>query len=255
LGPDTEISPHSTTEVCSVAVVTPSYAVPAGWVSKSSSRNPLSLVNAFSYSKMSTPPPDQWTHFAKLRPVPWRLLLACIVIALVCAWGIYGTLTQFGTEIVAALFPLIVMGAGLVFFGRAAVLSVLSYRSRTGWPHLHGLGIGASGVAFRLTGGDSDVPWEYITSISATFTNADNPRKANIPVLRVEYAGSHVDLGTDILGASPLVIYWALLYYWLTPRSRDELGTTVAQQRMDDWLAQLTPTPVASGAPSAPGPN
>jgi hypothetical protein len=229
--------------------VTRSYDIPAGWVSKSSSRTPLTLVNAFSYSKMSTPPPDQWTHFAKLRPVPWRLLLGFAVIALVCVWGVYATVTQFADQIVSALFPLAIMIAGALFFGWAVIKSLSSYRSRTGWPHLHGLGIGSSGISYRLAGGDSDVPWNSITAISATFTNADNPRKANIPVLRVEYAGSKVDLGTDILGASPVVLYWALVYYWLTPESRGELGTTVAQQRMDNWLPQ-TKAPVTAGTAS-----
>ena len=211
------------------------------------------LVNAFAYSKMATPPPDQWTHFAKLRPVPWKLLVACVVIAAFCVWGIVSTTTQYADELEYAIFPLVLMAAGALFFGWAAIKSVTSYRSRTGWPHVHGLGIGASGIAFRLAGGDSDVPWEYITSISATFTHADNPRKAHIPVLRVEYAGSKVDLGSDIIGASPVVLYWALLYYWLTPESRDELGTTVAQQRMDDWLAHITSAPsAAAGTPVVP---
>jgi hypothetical protein len=102
------------------------------------------------------------------------------------------------------------------------------------------VGIGESGVAFRLTGGDADVPWDAITAIEATVTNAGNARKAKIPVLRIDYAGSRVDLNTAVLGASPLVTYWALVYYWTTPASRRELGTTVAQKRLDDWLAPPT---------------
>jgi hypothetical protein len=80
------------------------------------------------------------------------------------------------------------------------------------------------------------VPWDAITAVEATVTNEDNPRKAKIPVLRIEYAGSRVDLNTAILGSSPLVMYSALTYYWRTPGSRGELGTTVAQKRMNDWL-------------------
>ena len=216
--------------------------VPDGWLSRTASRKPLVLINAFAFSKSTAPPPDQWSHFAKLRPVPWRLLLAFIVIAAVCIWGFVATLVQYPNELMNVLFILVLLAAGAIFFGSVVIKSVLSYRTRTGWPHLHGLGIGASGIALRLTGGDADVPWDSITSIRATVTNENTPKRANIPVLRVEYAGSTVDLNTDILGASPLVLYWALLYYWKSPASRDELGTTVAQKRMDEWLAQLNGT-------------
>ena len=213
--------------------------VPANWLPASASRQPLRLVNAVAFATSSTPPPDQWTHFARLRPVPWRLLLACIAIAVACVWGITATITQYPDEWVHFAFFLIVMAAGAVYFGWIVIRSVLSYRSRTGWPHLHGIGIGSSGIAFRLAGGSSDVPWDAITAIRATVTNELSSRKARIPVLRVEYAGSAVDLNPQILGASPVVIYTALTYYWKNPASRSELGTTVAQQRMDDWLAQV----------------
>jgi hypothetical protein len=193
---------------------------------------------------MSTPPPDQWTHFAKLRPVPWKLVTAFAAIAAFCVWASVSTLLQYADQLEYAIVPLVIMAAGAVFFGWATIKSVTSYRTRTGWPHLHGLGIGESGIAYRLAGGDSDVPWDAITSITATFTNVDNRRKANIPVLRVEYAGSRVDLSTDILGVSPLVLYWALVFYWLTPDHRSELGTTVAQQRLDEWLAGSVAEPV-----------
>ena len=216
------------------------YDVPAGWLPASASRKPLLLVNAFAFAKTLTPPPDQWTHFAKLRPVPWKLVAGFVTIAAVCVWGIIATLTQFAHELIPALFPLAIMGAGAVFFGWATIKSVTSYRTRTGWPHLHGLGLGESGIAYRLTGGDSDVPWAAITSIRAMVTNELTPSKPGVPVLRVEYGGSKVDLNADILGVSPLVLYWALLYYWKNPAARGELGTTVAQQRMDGWLAQVT---------------
>lgn len=214
--------------------------VPADWVPRSASRRPLLLVNAYAFSTSSTPPPDQWTHFAKLRAVPWKVVAACAAIALLCVRGFFGTIEVAGDEVIHAIIPLVGLLAGAVFFGGIAALSVASYRKRTGWPHLHGVGLGTSGIAFRFTAGDADVPWEAVTSIEAVFTNADNPKQAHIPVLRVRYADSTVDLNTRILGASPIVVYSALTYYWKNPASRDELGTTVAQRRMDAWLAQVT---------------
>jgi len=211
--------------------------IPPGWVSGSTSRKPLLLVNAYAFSASSTPPVDQWTHFAKLRPVPWKLVVGFAAIALFCVWGVVATLQQFADELAYALFFVALMAVGAVFFGSAAIRSVLVYRKRTGWPHLHGLGIGSSGLSFRLAGGDADVPWEVITSIRAMVTNENDMNKPGVPVLRVEYAGSRVDLNTAILDASPTVLYRALLHYWSTTSDRHELGTTVAQQRMDVWLA------------------
>jgi hypothetical protein len=215
------------------------YAVPAGWVPANASRNPLKLVNAYAFSKSSTPPVDQWLHFAPLRPVSWNLVGWCAAIAVGSAWGTYFALTELldGHWQVAWIF--LICGACALYFGWVTVKSLISHSARSGWPRPFGVGIGESGISFRLTGGDSDVPWHAVTSIRATVTNEDNPKKANIPVLRVEYAGSRIDLNTQIIGASPSVLYWALLFYWKSPASRDELGTMVAQQRMDGWLAEM----------------
>jgi hypothetical protein len=209
------------------------------------------LVNAFAFAKSATPPPDQWTHFAKLRPIPWRLLAVCAVIALVSAYAFVAMIIQYPADFLQMSAFLVIIAASAGYFGWITVRSLVSYRTRSGWPHLNGVGIGESGIAFRLTGGDADVPWDSVTSIQATVTNADNPKKANIPVLRVEYAGAAVDLNTEILGASPLMVFWAMLFYWKSPHCRSELGTTVAQQRMDGWLAEIhssstSATPAAS---------
>ncbi|MBX0299101.1 hypothetical protein K2F54_03830 [Cryobacterium sp. 1639] len=215
--------------------MTQTYEVPADWLTGSASRKPLQLVNAFAFASSSTPPPDQWSYFAKLRPVPWRPVAGCAAITLVCIWGFFGTLELAGGEIVHVLIPLAGLLLGALYFGWIAIMSVLSYSKRTGWPHLHGAGIGESGIAFRFAGGDADVPWESVTSIGAVFTNADHPRKVHIPVLRVTFADSTVDLNTQILGASPRLLYSALTYYWKNPASRSELGTTLAQKRMEGW--------------------
>ncbi|MGY4858415.1 hypothetical protein [Cryobacterium sp. AP23] len=221
--------------------MTQTFDVPADWLPGTASRKPLVLVNAFAFAKSSTPPPDQWLYFAKLRPVPWRLVATYVVITAICLWGLFGMIGVAGSEIGYVLFPLIVLGVGALFFGWAAVMSIVSYGTRTGWPHLHGVGIGASGIALRFTGGDADVSWEAVTSIGAVFTNAANPRKAQIPVLRVMYAETHVDLNAQILGASPILILIALTYFWKHPESRSELSTSAAQKRMTGWLGQVAP--------------
>jgi hypothetical protein len=214
------------------------FAVPAGWVPANASRSPLRLVNAYAFSKSSTPPVDQWLHFAQLRPVPRNMIA---LFALICAGstgGFFATFVQFPEDRIQVLWVLVLCGAGALYFGWTTTMALLSHPTRAGWPHPHGIGIGASGISYRLSGGDSDVPWDAVTAIRATVTNADNRRKANVTVLRVEYAGSHVDISPTVLGVSPLVLYWALVFYWKSPGDRNELGTTVAQQRMDGWLAE-----------------
>ena len=106
--------------------------------------------------------------------------------------------------------------------------------------------------------------WDDITSVRATVSNEGNPKRVKLPVLRVAFTATDVDggagdsasvygasvygapvdgaaieLSPGILGASPMVVFWALLFYWKSPAHRDELGTTVAQQRMDEWLTQV----------------
>jgi hypothetical protein len=219
--------------------VTQIYDVPAGWIDASVSRKPLVLVNAFAFSKSANPPLDQWTHFAKLRPISGKLLIGMAVVTFVCLWGIVSMSVQYGEEMLDAWYVLVIFGFCVLFFGAITIGGLVANRKRTGWPGVHGLGIGESGISYRLAGADTDVPWEAVTAIEATVTNMDNG-KAKIPVLRVEYAGTKVDLNTQILGASPLVMFWALTYYWRFPAARSELGTTTAQHRMDAWVASVT---------------
>lgn len=214
------------------------YDVPTGWVDATVSRKPLVLVNAYAFSKSAHPPPDQWTHFAKLRPVPWKTVATFLVIFAVCVWGGVGMMLQYGPGELVSWFMVVVLGIGALFFGGAAIGSLFAHRARTGWPGVNGVGIGQTGISFRLTGSDADVPWDAVTGIEATVTNKDNA-KAKIPVLRVEYSGTKVDLNTRILGASPIVVFWALTYYWKFPATRTELGTSIAQQRMDGWMGQI----------------
>jgi hypothetical protein len=234
--------------------VTAAYNIPPGWVSQSTSRKPLLLVNAFAFSRSSTPPPDQWTHFVKLRPIPWHFVALCALIVAFCVWAIVGVIQNLEQAGLVAIGVLAMLGAGVLFFGWFVVRAIASYYPRVSWPHLHGLGMGTSGLSYRLGGDNTDVPWGDVTSIQATFTDIRNGRKANIPVLRVQYSGIQRDLNTRVLGASPVVVYWALLYYWLTPASRDELGTTVAQGRMDGWLNEVSGTVDPSAAAPTPTP-
>jgi hypothetical protein len=172
-------------------------------------------------------------------------------------WAFLAVLERFAGKLDEVFVPLVVFPAVALYFSWWIVASLLTYRKRTGWPHLHGIGLGTFGVSFRLLGGDVDVPWDNITSVRATVSNEGNQKRVQLPVLRVTFKGADIDgadagagagagangaaieLSPGILGASPMVVLWALLFYWKSPAHRDELGTTVAQQRMDEWLTQV----------------
>jgi hypothetical protein len=228
--------------------MTTMYDVPTGWLDSKSSNAPLQLVNAYAFAKSKHPPVDQWTHFATLRPVSWGFIIGLAVIVYFSGYGAVWAIFDVSREV-----PLIgwTMGPVLIistiFFGYYAIALALAHRPRLSWPHLQGIGIGESGLSLRLAVQSTDVPWSAVTGIEATRTNLDNPAKAQIPVVRISYSDTHLDLNTAIFGSSPLVTFWALTYYWKFPQQRHELGTTVAQHRMDSWLAPdvLAPSPVA----------
>ena len=87
---------------------------------------------------------------------------------------------------------------------------------------------------------------QAIQAVEATFTNPNEDNlKARAAIVRVTYIGHEPgrvgdrvkrELPVQVLGASPQVLYWSLVHYWAVVADRDELGTTAAQKRMDDWL-------------------
>ena len=119
----------------SVGVMTATTEVPTGWYSDIASTKPLRLVNAFAYAKSSTPPPDQWTHFAALRPVPWRMVLFSAVVVAGAVWAFIAVLDHFARRLDDVFVPLVVFPAVALYFSWWIVASLLTYRKRTGWPH------------------------------------------------------------------------------------------------------------------------
>jgi hypothetical protein len=223
-------------ELDSVTGVTQTYAVPAGWMPRSSSRKPLALLNAVAFAKETTRPLDQWTYFAKLRPLSWKEIALPAGLALVMLWALVSVVIQFGHDLGLVIFIGGAAGAGVLFFGAYGIRAALAARKRNGWPHRQGVGIGISGITLRLPEGEDDVPWDAVTAIRATFAAPADPKLANYPVLRIVYGDESVDVPTGILAAAPTVVFCALQFYWQNPAHRDELGDVSAQKRMAGWL-------------------
>jgi hypothetical protein len=221
--------------------VTQTTEVPAGWMPRSASRKPLLLLNAVPFARAATRPLDQWTYFAKLQPLSWKEVAVPVGLALVSLWVLVSIVIQFGHDIGVVLVVGGVSGAGVLFFGAYGIRAVTAARNRNGWPHRQGVGIGTSGLTLRLPEGDDDVPWDAVTSVSAAYAAPADPKVANYPVLRIDYDGKSVDVPTMILGAAPVVVYRALLFYWQNPAERDELGSVLAQKRMAAWLPVVRP--------------
>jgi len=232
--------------------MTQTYDVPAQWTNKGSSRDSFRLVNSYAFSKSATPLPDQWMHFAKLRAMDRKMVALCSGISLFFTYSVFAMIPVAHAEghFPSAWIYLTVLAGIAVFFGFHVVRALVIRRTRSAWPHVDGLGIGPSGIAVRAGDDVADIPWASVSSINATFTalNDPNPKAAHHPVLLISYAGTREDgssgiltrqVGVEYMGTSPRLLYWALVFYWKSPELRDELGTTVAQKRLDDWHAQL----------------
>lgn len=229
------------------AAIFGSVALAAWWLLGSgvASAKPLVLRGAVFMTRAVTPPPDSWVHFAKLRGVPWEWIGTFTIFgtlsAAAAAWLAWGPredgLDWTGTAILAGVAILCSVGA--LFFLGAAAMSLVTQAKSSGWPRLQGLTLGEHGVAFRLLGESRDIRWEDISLIEATFTQAHRTSGPPLPVLRIVWAHGERSFSTRVLDASPVVLFTALRFYLEHADQRAELGTTVAQARMDAWLAEV----------------
>jgi len=232
--------------------MTQTYDVPAQWTNKGSTRDPFRLVNSYAFSKSATALPDQWMHFAKLRALDRKMMAVYLGIALVFTYAFFAMIPVAHAEghFPSAWIYLAVIAGFALLFWFYVVRAIVIRRTRSAWPHVDGLGIGPSGIAIRAGDEVVDIPWASVSSIHATFTalNDPNPKAAHHPVLLISYAGVRDDgspgvltrqVGVEYMGTSPRLLSWALLFYWKSPEFHDELGTTVAQKRLDGWHAQL----------------
>lgn len=221
------------------------------------SSKPPRIASAVVMTRAITPPPDDWVHFVKFRPVPWSLVATFAILGLGCL-GAGAFIAQSAALPSNASDSLIIwaMAAGAaglgLFFVVAAIRSIITQAKGTGWPRLHGLTLGEHGIAYRLVGGEStEIAWEEITGIAATFVTRGGARHSPIPVLHIESLKGNRDYNVRILDASPIVTHAALQFYWRNAELRHELGTTSATERMAAWLAAIAPA--APPAPVSPG--
>jgi len=221
----------------------------------------MRIANAVVMTKAVTPPPDDWVHFVKFRPVPWPMVATFAVLGggciAVAAWMAQFGADGYGEEPTAAI-AIWVMGAATgalgLFFVVGAIRSIITQTKGTGWPRLHGFTLGEHGIANRLVAGESsEFTWEQITGIAATFVTSGGARHAPIPVLQIETGETSRSYNVRIFDASPVLTHTALQFYWRNPELRHELGTTSGTKRMAEWLAEIAPKPAAPAAPFNPG--
>ncbi|KTR88553.1 hypothetical protein NS220_16215 [Microbacterium testaceum] len=233
--------------------------IPPGWATPFASRKRLQLLPAEMFNRTFERAPDEWLHVAPLRRPPLILTIAFALITLMCGWIVWGVLTQAGTTpsmqgpmpyVIAVMFGILGLFSVLVFLNLLA-----ASRSRASWGNRQCVAVGRSGIAVRFQGAAVNIPWNDVTAIWATTTNATGASQARLiktPVLRIERDtgdGTEGVVGTwniapFALDAAPQATYAALHFYWVNVGARGELGTTLAQQRIDGF-AGYAPTTVA----------
>lgn len=211
-------------------------AIPNGWAGPAPSRKPLRLMPAELFNRSYRPAPDAYLHVAPLKRPPIPLIIACGVIAAVCGLIVWGTLAQAGTTpAMEGPMPFVIaIGFGVLgfFFLLAFINALAASLSRGSWANRQCLAFGTSGIAIRLQGFDSDVPWNEVTAIRATKRRRRKLGPGVIPVLRVERGLEHWDLQPAVIDADPALLYSSLHYYWLHPEQRAALGTVATPQQL-----------------------
>lgn len=218
--------------------------IPSGWAGPRASRKPMLLLPAELFNRTFRRAPDGTVHVALLRRSPIVLVVALGVIAVFFGALVWMVLAQAGTTaatqgpvpyVIAVVFGLL----GL-FFLATFVNALTAIRSRGSWGNRECVALGPTGIFLRMQKADVDVPWNEVTAVRATHTNAGNAvrkARAHVPILRIETAHRHWDIATSVLDASPNLVYTVLHFYWTHPGARVELGTAAAQHRMDAHAA------------------
>lgn len=234
--------------------------VPPGWVWPLASSRRLRMLPAEMFNRTFERAPDDWLHVAPLKRPPLFLTITAGVIAAFLTWLVIGVLLQAGTTpamsgpipyVIAAVF-----GVVGVFFLISFVSLLVASRSRASWGNRQCVAVGRSGIAVRFQGAGANIPWSEVKAVVATTTNdsgVQQARPVKLPILRIErdvdLASGEVrswKIATFALDAAPRAVYAAAHFYWTHPHLRPELGTTVAQQRIDGF---------AGFAPATVGPQ
>lgn len=199
------------------------------------------LINAVALTRADREPPDSWVHFFRQNLASWGLGWALLLGgsgsgALLVVAGMRVVERDAGAWLLL-IVPLALAAAVLVLCGVIAL--VAAFRSASFGRIPIGISLGRAGFSRHYLDAIEVVPWEQIRAVSALARDdgsTDGPRR-----VRIEREGREPwDLGLDDYAAPPWVLYAALRYWQEHPERRDELSSTVAQQRLERWCAEAS---------------
>ncbi|GAB6859767.1 hypothetical protein [Microbacterium xylanilyticum] len=200
-------------------------------------RGPV-LMNAVALTRADQQPPDSWVHFFRQQLASWGLGWALLI----------GGAGSGGLLVVAAIravesagggwllliVPLALGAALLVLCGVIAL--VAAYRSGSFGRIPIGISMGSSGFSRHYLDAIDVVPWEQVQRVVALAREEGSTEGARR--VRIERHGSEpLELSVDRYTVPPWVLYAALRYWHEHPERREEVSTTVAQQRLERWCA------------------
>lgn len=132
------------------------------------------------------------------------------------------------------IVPLALGAAVLVLCGVIAL--VAAYRNASFGRIPIGISIGRSGFSRHYLDAIDVVRWEHVQRVSA-LAREDRSTEGACRMRIERDGGEPLELSVDRYPVPPWVLYAALRYWHEHPERREELSTTVAQQRLERWSA------------------
>ena len=195
---------------------------------------PPQLINAVTLARATVRPVDDWVHFNRERPVRlWAriwLMLCGIGTGTLLVFALPGVLAGPGGAWWLILFiPLLIVCSVVGLF--ALLQAALDAKNSSFGRIPVGVAVGRHGISrYYVAGGLQYVPWESVTAVEAM------PRSR----IRIEYGQAEpLEFTAGVFDQHPTVIYCALRFYFEHSELRDEVGTTIAQQRFEAWDSAL----------------
>jgi len=194
-------------------------------------RRPPQLINAVTLTRAAVRPVDDWVHFCRERPtrawVRFWLTASGASTAVLLGLAMPGVLRAPGGLWWLFLFvPLLIPCLVLTLYG--LVQRVLDTKNSSFGEAPVGLALGRHGVSrYLVAGGVRWTPWEAISRIEAL-------PHSRVRVGRLD-GGEPLEFTAGVFEQDAVLLYCAVRFYAEHPELRDELGTTVAQERFEAW--------------------
>jgi hypothetical protein len=209
------------------------------------------FINALALTRAETRPADSWVSFFRQRaPTLWSclwLLVGGVGTTLACGILVVRCVQEGGQALLILIYliPLTLAAAVVALAGSNS----LAVRGRARWfaRRPRGLMVGRTGITlYSFDRGDYDRAWSWDAIADVVPGGLVDARTGNgVPELKLHVTGAdgaveEVPLPVDALESHAWLVYAVLRFWKENPKLRDELDTSAAQDRMEDWMAGLS---------------